>query len=585
MDTRPGGGFVKNLWKGQQMPSKPVAVCSLVVLAGVAGAAVAGPYDPPASYYAGVNATGPALKAQLQAAMTAGHIQRSYGEIRYAAAITDADPERPGNILLMYNRASVPATWDSGGTWNREHVWPDSRQPGNASNSARGNVGDHHAIRPCNPSINSSRGNKPYSGADQTGAHGSLGSYYFPGDVEKGDTARILFYSDVRWGSVQGLSLVDTFPAGYQMGQLAALVAWHYMDPPDEFEVRRNHAVYSQQMNPQYYTNNRNALVDLPGVVWSLYVNQENDSTVFVGDAPRPDGSSDVSVAVNLLVGQDAGEVVVPVRKSGWAGTYFEVRTSEGLVASHEGVHNAFPIGESDSAQDLVLSLAPGATDVPGILLGHAIVSNLDVTTQAGPGMGANDADDLIDVSVAVYEPSVGSFDPAESVTELLLDLGEIAPRSGDAVGVFDLFNAASWDGAPMDVELALAVGDTDAFAMGFEPVSGLLPGGQETVVVTMSDEAAGDFEAVYTFLVFNDRGMFADPGAPQALTLTVTGSVGSGCVIDLAEPFGEVDLFDLIAFVTLFQAQDPAADVTGDGVLDVFDVIEFVGAYDAGCP
>ena len=42
--------------------------------------------------------------------------------------------------------------------------------------------------------------------------------------------------------------------------------------------------------------------------------------------------------------------MVVPVRKSGWAGTYFEVRTSEGLVASHEGVHNAFPIGEVQNA-------------------------------------------------------------------------------------------------------------------------------------------------------------------------------------------------------------------------------------------
>ncbi|MCA9310980.1 MAG: hypothetical protein KDA21_07230, partial [Phycisphaerales bacterium] len=136
---------------------------SVVSVAGAVAAVHADPYDPPPSYYAGATGTGATLKAQLTAAMSAGHIQRSYGDFRYSAAIHDADPNVPGKVLLCYNRASVNAGWDNGITWNREHVWPQSLQPGDASNSSKGNLGDPHALRPCNPSINSSRGNKPFA--------------------------------------------------------------------------------------------------------------------------------------------------------------------------------------------------------------------------------------------------------------------------------------------------------------------------------------------------------------------------------------------------------------------------------------
>jgi endonuclease I len=123
--------------------------------------------------------------------MSTGHILKSYGNFRDSAAITDADPNIPGNILLVYNRASVPATWDSGATWNREHTWPDSLQPQNASNGSTGAIADPHMLRPANPSINSSRGNKPYGLDDTTGIYGAVsGGYYYPGDADKGDMPR-----------------------------------------------------------------------------------------------------------------------------------------------------------------------------------------------------------------------------------------------------------------------------------------------------------------------------------------------------------------------------------------------------------
>ena len=138
---------------------------SLLVCAGCVVSMASGqddPWAPPAGYYSGATGTGSVLKGQLTGAMSAGHILRTYGDFRYMSSIIDADPDLAGRILLVYNRASVSGNWDSGRTWNREHVWPQSLQPGSANNSTTGNLGDPHALRPANPSINSSRGNKPF---------------------------------------------------------------------------------------------------------------------------------------------------------------------------------------------------------------------------------------------------------------------------------------------------------------------------------------------------------------------------------------------------------------------------------------
>ncbi len=47
----------------------------------------------------------------------------------------------------------------------------------------------------------------------------------------------------------------------------------------------------------------------------------------------------------------------------------------------------------------------------------------------------------------------------------------------------------------------------------------------------------------------------------------------------------GVLDFFDVAAFLDAFSAQDPVADFTGDGVFDFFDVAAFLDAFSAGCP
>ena len=562
-------------------------LCAMVLLCGSAAGGLTDPFAPPADYYAGVSGIGPVLKSQLGTVMTSGHIERTYGDFRVSAAIHDRDPDNASRILLCYNRASVPATWDAGSTWNREHVWPQSLQPGSAGNSTRGALGDPHALRPANPSINSSRGNKPFGFADTTGSHRSLGSFYFPGDADKGDIARILFYMDTRWGPSLGLSLVDGPASGYQMSGLSDAVAWHYLDPPDAFERRRNHAIFSPSLNPQFFTNNRNAFVDLPEAVWSVYVDQQNDSTLWVGPSPDADGSSMEIIAISVVTSATAHTVDIDLNKSGQDGTYFSVTPSPGLSSSITGRHNAFAIGSNGETRTITVGVDPALLEQPGVYDESIVIDNLDLTQQGGTGKGANDGDDVIAVEVAVFDPSVASLDDASILTETVLDLGVIAPNSGDAVGWFDFFNLApAATGAPMDIEWISASGDTGAFSIDFQPVSSLQPESGVIVTAMMDDASAGSYEAVYTFAAYNDRGLFAEPGPAQELVVRLVGEVSGSCAPDLAEPFGTLNIFDLMAYINLYNAQDPAADLAAPfGTLNIFDITAYIDAYGAGCP
>ena len=56
------------------------------------------------------------------------------------------------------------------------------------------------------------------------------------------------------------------------------------------------------------------------------------------------------------------------------------------------------------------------------------------------------------------------------------------------------------------------------------------------------------------------------------------------GCSADLAETFGVLDLFDFLAFVNYFNAQDPIADRDHNGIFDLFDFLMYVNEFNAGC-
>ncbi|TWT46719.1 endonuclease I family protein [Botrimarina hoheduenensis] len=504
---------------------------------------------PPPSYYAGATGTGAALKSQLQSITSTGHIQRTYGDFRNSAIIHDADPNNPGNILLTYNRASVSGTWDSGSTWNREHVWPQSLQTGSANNSSVGNLGDPHSLRPSNPSINTSRGNDPFGLVNTTGSFGAVaGGYYYPGDADAGDLARSLFYSATRYS---GLTLVNGQPGSNQMGDLASLVQWHYRDEPDTFERRRNQAVYSSGLNPSYYTNNRNPYVDHPEFVWSVFVDNQNDSQVtLAGGSASADGSSVLALDFGrVYVGQPTPTLTqsITLDKGGSDGTYFQVTTAGAATSSLTGRHNAFRNGGTDTRTFDVGITAN--TALPGIASGVVTIDNLDITTGAGVGRGAQDGNDLIAMSLAVLSHPVASFSTAMETRAATIDFGQVA--LGDSVAGIELAIAnlgvgsgGSLFAADLDLDTILGLGDTAAFSLGLSAFSGLSQGAASLASASLMTSMAGVFEATYT-LALSGEDLAGEQMQTLALTLR-------GEVIDAAIQPG---------------------DFTGDGAVDNFDL------------
>ncbi len=514
-------------------------------------------YEPPTTYYTSATGTGATLLTQLRS-IVSSMTGQNYGNARYGAAITDTDPNNPSNVLLIYNRASVSSTWDAGATWDREHIWPQSRLGASASNGSTNIASDLFNLRPCNPSINGSRSNKPYGMDTTTGANQHVGSYYYPGDTDQGDVARSQFYMATRWSQ---LSLTDATPSGLQMGDLSSLVAFHYRDVPDSFERRRNHAIYglagegSPAIANPYKQSNRNPYVDHPEYVWSAFVDQQNDSQLYVGGSPDANGGS----ALNLNLGSVIVGAPVPaaqnvtLTKNGLDGTYYDVTTSGLATSTVTGRFNAFPVITSGTSNK---SLAVGlntSTVTAGLRSGTVTINNLDITTAGGSGRGANDGNDTINLSLNVLDHANPSFSLISDTNSLSYDFGTIPLGSASPTLNFDIANLVGTAGFTADLELdsILGTGDTSVFSTDlstFMGASALDAGASSSFTASISTATEGLFSTTYT-LNFSDENLAGAAGL-GSMTLTLMGAIENATVetADFDDD-GDIDGRDFLAW------------------------------------
>jgi hypothetical protein len=103
--------------------------------------------------------------------------------------------------------------------------------------------------------------------------------------------------------------------------------------------------------------------------------------------------------------------------------------------------------------------------------------------------------------------------------------------------------------------------------------------------VVSLPKEPPPDTDGVSGPLVWEAGAL-----GSSSLQITVAGSLargpGSPCnPADFAEPYGELNFFDVAMFLTAFIDGDPAADLEWNGVLNFFDVSEFLQIFTGGCP
>ncbi|HCT45905.1 MAG TPA: hypothetical protein DF699_11890, partial [Phycisphaerales bacterium] len=90
---------------------------------------------------------------------------------------------------------------------------------------------------------------------------------------------------------------------------------------------------------------------------------------------------------------------------------------------------------------------------------------------------------------------------------------------------------------------------------------------------------------------VFQLRVQVTDAGADTTVEGGIDGFKVSSEVCDDARCSadmngdGVLDFFDVSEFLSAFNAMDAAGDFNGDGNHDFFDVSEFLAAFTAGCP
>ena len=188
------------------------------------------------------SALGSAIHSMLKEKQTS---TTSYNGTKELYRYTDCE-ENQDKISSYYSAVAIGPGWGEGGSWNREHTWPNSKGLNGADEN------DIMMLRPTATSENSSRGNTAY---------GEGSGYYNPnqhGQSLHGDVARLMLQHLMRWGNTSKF-----YGSGGVMESRAVLLKWLKEDPVDTWEMGRNDAVQS-------ITGVRNVFVDYPELAFRL---------------------------------------------------------------------------------------------------------------------------------------------------------------------------------------------------------------------------------------------------------------------------------------------------------------------------
>ena len=290
---------------------------------------------------------------------------------KYGSSVSNPGNNNPYLRLLYRNdgetdgdiQAWGPHGGNNGNGIDREHVWPKSRGFDSGNDGNYGARGDLHHLMAADHTVNSNyHNNLPYAFIDMNKSFKDAGSDYSyddgnltglslnvsssvkvfePQDRDKGDIARACFYMVARYNNISGdddtidsgnpnLTLDDTLSTATEsstankavsLGVLRDLLAWHRLDPVDDFERHRNDLLYLN------YTKNRNPFIDYPSwvdAVWGGVLLGSDKRTITFRDE-TPIGKA--SPSKDSVYGQYPGEEVSPIASISIEGakTSFEV--------------------------------------------------------------------------------------------------------------------------------------------------------------------------------------------------------------------------------------------------------------------
>lgn len=229
------------------------------------------------NYYSSISdsLTGSALQSALKQKNDSLSKSPSYDWSRYEAA--DETEGDSNTIWCVYTRHAIPKSGHCGSyswtTWNREHVWTQSKYP--ASDK------DNHNIYACEGQINNYRGNLPYAEVDhtssnrvtvfshQTDCYMVKNQYFEPCDEAKGEIARAVMYGAVMYN--------------YKMTEMISyetVLKWNLEHPVTNRDIYRNNIVQNLQ-------GNRNPFIDHPEYACKIW-GDTNSTTRSICNSTTP---------------------------------------------------------------------------------------------------------------------------------------------------------------------------------------------------------------------------------------------------------------------------------------------------------
>ncbi|MDD2297586.1 MAG: endonuclease [Sphaerochaetaceae bacterium] len=248
-------------------------------------------------YYSGIDESleGENLMVALSTLTTTGFVSYAYSSLPSIYQYSDLSLTDSSKMVMVYTGTEV--SFSSGGmpgSTNKEHVWPASWYGNGTRTESAGSPGaDAHNVWPSAIDLNSKRGSCAFDELDFStsykayefgrtdwsyGTDGDNDSFVwstafnysngqntdamYPAEGHRGAIARILMYVATRYrnNTTYPVMLHDqavTLNTG-RIGKLSTLLKWHFMEPPTEWEIKRNNEVASR------WHHNRNPFVDHP---------------------------------------------------------------------------------------------------------------------------------------------------------------------------------------------------------------------------------------------------------------------------------------------------------------------------------
>ncbi|MEM9372540.1 MAG: GC-type dockerin domain-anchored protein [Planctomycetota bacterium] len=244
------------------------------------------------------------------------------------------------------------------------------------------------------------------------------------------------------------------------------------------------------------------------------------------------------------------------------------------LIDPPAGAFAAVARGVSNNANVVIEATVSGGNR--GYFLDAAGNPAVDMGSLGGPGtqpLAVNDAGEAVGIAFATSSRRAG-FYWTESDGIRAIPIG--AP---DTSNLTDINSRGD------------AVGSFRNFGSNERPILFNVRTQQVTFIDFLLSPSDREVWSLRSAVAINENGQVIGTGIrdgqSQVYVLQLPGYEPQNCSpADLAEPFGELNFFDVAAFIGLYNAGDPAADLAEPlGAINFFDVAEYIARFNAGCP